>query len=76
MFARPVNAKKPLTAFTHTQPTPATVWTITHGLGRYPAAVRLTDEMSATVVGDVIDLDINTVQVTFTTPVQGKAFVS
>lgn len=62
------------TSFTYIQAVPASVWTITHNLGRY-AAVTVLDSDDDEVYGDYDYPDLNTVVLTFSSPVTGTAFL-
>lgn len=57
--------------YTHTQSSPAATWTITHTLGRKPAAVTVwqSDEL---VYTDVDAPDTTTVVITFPSPMTGR----
>ena len=58
--------------YNHVQATPAAVWTIPHNLGFRPG-VELTDAGGSEIEGDVLHLSLNTVQVTFTQAIAGRA---
>jgi hypothetical protein len=57
-------------------PTVASVWTITHNLGFYPAGVVVEDTAGTTVVGDVEYIDSNTLTITFSFPFAGVVYLS
>jgi hypothetical protein len=59
----------------YTQVSPATLWTITHNLGRYPA-VTVVDSAGTPVIGKVIYVSANQVTVTFTSAFSGKAYLT
>lgn len=61
--------------FHFAQNTPEAVWTVTHSLGRIPAAVRVIDSAGSEVEGDVLDVDLNTIQLTFAGAFSGDAYV-
>lgn len=62
-------------SFVYEQGTPSALWTIQHGLGRFPAVtVERTD--GTVVLGSVDYIDENTVSVAFSTPITGKAFLN
>ncbi len=63
------------TSYQHTQGTPASVWTITHGLG-YQPAVTVTDSTGDEVEGDLAYPDANTVVITFSAAFSGTAYLS
>ena len=54
---------------------PVTVWFIAHNLGRYPSVTTL-ETSGDQVIGDIAYLDANTLQVTFTVPVPGTAYLN
>lgn len=58
---------------THTQGVPATVWTVTHGLGKYPA-VTIVDSSGRVVIGGVTYLSLDEVRLTFSAGFSGKAY--
>lgn len=57
------------------QKTSAAVWNISHGLNRYPS-VTVVDSGGNVVIGDILYLDSNSVQITFSAPFSGKAIFS
>lgn len=59
-------------SYTHTQAVAASVWTITHNLGKRPS-VAVQDSSGTVVIGQVQYLDSNTVQLTFSAPFSGRA---
>lgn len=59
--------------YRHQQMLPAAVWTVVHGLDKYPA-VSIADSAGTIVVGDVDYLDANTVQLTFVAAFSGEAY--
>lgn len=61
--------------FHFAQSVPEAVWTIAHNLGRIPAAVRVVDSAGSEVEGDTLDIDLNTVQLTFAGAFSGDAYV-
>lgn len=61
--------------FTYTQSVPASVWTITHGLGFYPN-VTVVDSSDREVEGEVEYLSVNSLQITFSGGFSGKAHLS
>lgn len=60
--------------FTFRQDTPASVWTVVHNLNTFPNATVL-DSTGSQVMGDVIYLDGNSVQLTFSAPFSGVAYL-
>lgn len=61
--------------YTHNQLATASVWTITHGMGKFPS-VTVVDSGGSMVVGQVEYLDSNSLTVTFTAPFGGKAYLN
>lgn len=59
----------------HTQGTAATTWTINHTLGGYPS-VMVVDSASTVVVGEVLYVSTSQVQVSFTAPFSGFAYLT
>lgn len=62
-------------SYTHRQATPATTWTVIHNLGFRPN-VAIVDSAGTEVIGDVDYLDDNTVQLHFSVPFAGEAYLS
>ncbi len=62
-------------SYVHDQMSPASVWTIVHGLSGYPN-ITIVDSSQREVVGDVIYVDSNTISVTFSSAFAGKAYLS
>jgi hypothetical protein len=67
-------AGPPGQTFVFTQPTAATVWTITHNLGVFPAVV-VADSAGTLIEGDVVYTDNNTVTLTFSAAFSGDAYL-
>ena len=61
--------------YVFTQGTPASVWTINHNLGKYPA-INVVDETNTEVVGEVNYTNNNQIVVTFSAAFSGKAFLN
>lgn len=60
-------------AYIHTQSVPATLWTINHNRGVYPAIITLIDTGGAEFEAEVLNTSVNQVQVYLTIPVAGQA---
>lgn len=58
-----------------TQSTPQATWTIAHNMGFYPA-VSIIDDLGNLVLAPITYLSINTVQIAFTRPFSGTAYLS
>lgn len=56
------------------QDTPLAIWTIVHSLGTFPS-VTVLDSTGAQVMGDLLYLDASTVQLTFSAPFSGVAYL-
>jgi len=61
--------------FVFTQGTPATTWTITHNLNKFPS-VSVVDSANEIVYGEVIYTNTNSLTVTFTAAFSGKAYLN
>jgi hypothetical protein len=59
--------------FEHVQGVPATVWTITHNLDKYPA-VTVVDSSGREVEGDVHHTSTSTLTITFSAAFGGSAY--
>lgn len=57
----------------YVQETPSAVWTIRHGLNKYPA-VTIVDSAGTEVIGGLEYVDKNTVILTFSGEFSGQAF--
>lgn len=61
--------------FIHTQDLASATWTIEHNLGEYPAVTAI-DDNGYVMVATVQYIDLNTVELTFTEAVAGKAILN
>lgn len=61
--------------YLHDQVTPASIWTITHNLGKVPAVVVF-DSAGDQVMGDIDVVDNNTITITFSAAFAGKAYLN
>lgn len=61
--------------YVHTQAVSSAVWTIVHNLGYFPA-VSVVDTANTTVIGSIQYLDANSIQVSFSAPFSGTAYLS
>lgn len=61
------------TDFVWVQTVPMAVWTIVHNLGRRIAAVRVIDSAGEECEGDYVELNSNTLQLTFSAAFGGGA---
>lgn len=59
--------------YTHNQSPASAVWTVSHGLGKFPS-VTVIDSAGTEVVGDVVHIDANTTEITFSAAFSGKAY--
>ncbi len=73
--AAPVVIGVPDARFVYHQNTPATTWTIAHGLGKYPS-VDVYDSSGSRWFHDVIYLDANNIQLTFPGATGGVAYLN
>lgn len=62
-------------AYIHNQGTPATSWTITHNLGKYPN-VNIVDSANTDVIGEIVYDSLNQITVTFSAAFSGKAYLN
>ena len=61
--------------YIYQQTTPASVWTITHNLGKCPA-VCVVDTSGNEVVGQLQHVNVNQLILTFSAPFSGEAFLN
>lgn len=61
--------------YAHTQELAATLWTVTHNLGKYPS-VSVVDSGLNEVVGDVQHINVNSLTVEFTAAFSGAAYLN
>lgn len=59
--------------YQHTQAQAAAIWAITHNLGARPFAVMVTDSAGDDVIGDVVHIDDNSLQIRFSAAFSGVA---
>lgn len=59
--------------FIYTQSTSSDVWIIQHNLNKYPS-VTVVDSGNSVVTGEIIYIDKNNIQITFTSTFSGKAY--
>lgn len=61
--------------YTHVQGTSSTVWTINHNLNRTPS-VTVVDSADQVVIGNVIYVDKNNIEIYFSAEFSGKAYLN
>lgn len=61
--------------YVHEQMSASVKWTIVHGMNKYPS-VAVVDSANTFVIGDLQYIDLTTVEVTFTGPFSGKAYLN
>lgn len=61
--------------YTHDQGLPALVWTVQHGLDKYPT-VAVIDTGDTVVIGEVTYVDLNNLTITFNYAFAGKAYAN
>lgn len=61
--------------YTHTQGVASAIWTVIHNLGYYPN-ITVVDSTDREVIGNVDYININTIQLTFSGSLSGKAYAS
>lgn len=59
--------------YLHVQATAATVWTIPHSLDKYPT-VAAVDSLQRVILGEVQYVDLDSLTITFSVAVAGKAY--
>lgn len=59
--------------YTHVQSVPASTWSITHNLSKYPSIITI-DSADSQMLGLVVYTSLNTAEVHFSSVVSGKAF--
>jgi hypothetical protein len=64
-----------LVSYRHTQNTPLTIWTVVHNLGFYPN-VTVFNSAGDQVEGSATHNDTNSLTITFSTALSGKAHLS
>ena len=64
-----------LDGYEYTQSISDNIWIINHSLNKYPS-VSVTDTANTVVYGSIEYIDINTIQLTFSKPFSGKAFLN
>jgi hypothetical protein len=62
-------------AYIHNQTSPASTWTVAHNLNKYPS-VSVVDSAYEEVIGEVEYLTPNTLEVRFTAPFSGQAYIN
>lgn len=61
--------------FTYVQSTPDVNWLINHSLGKHPS-VSIVDENGNMIMADVNYIDLQNLQITFSQPLSGQAFLN
>jgi hypothetical protein len=61
--------------FVFTQGSPSSVWTVSHGLDKFPS-VSVVDSANNEVEGDVHFIDVNNLTITFSSSFAGKAYLN
>lgn len=62
-------------AYTYNQPATSSTWNITHNLGFYPNVTAF-DSAETMIEGEVVHNDINSLSITFSSSISGKAHLS
>lgn len=62
-------------AYIHDQLAPAAIWNVAHNLNKYPS-VSVVDSAYEEVIGEVLYIDANNLQVKFTAPFSGQAYIN
>ena len=61
--------------YTHDQGMPSIIWSITHGLNKYPSVVAV-DTSGSLVMGQINYIDENNIKVTFNASFSGSAYLN
>ena len=61
--------------YTHDQGIPSKVWTVFHGLNKYPS-VLVVDTAKSVVTGDIVYTDSNNIIITFNASFSGSAYIN
>lgn len=61
--------------YTHVQIAASTLWSVTHNLGKFPS-VTVIDSGNTEVIGDVSYLTNNSLEILFTVPFSGTAYLN
>jgi hypothetical protein len=61
--------------YTHDQGMPSQVWTINHGLNKYPTAAAV-DSAKSVVMGQIDYIDLNNITITFNASFSGEAYLN
>lgn len=61
--------------YTHDQGMPSQVWTINHGLNKYPSILAV-DTAKSVAVGQIDYIDLNNITITFNSPFSGEAYLN
>lgn len=71
----PTPADGPDLNYTHNQMVASASWTITHNLGKYPS-VTVVDSAGTAWEGDITYINNNSLQINFSLPFSGKAYLN
>jgi type IV secretory pathway protease TraF len=61
--------------YAHDQGIPSIVWSITHGLNKYPSVLAV-DTANSVVVGQIEYIDLNNIKITFNASFSGSAYLN
>ncbi len=61
--------------YTHDQGLPSLVWTVQHGLDKYPT-ISAVDTTGRVTIGQVEYIDLNNLTITFNASFSGKAYAN
>lgn len=65
-----------INTYTHNQITASNVWDVKHNLNRYPSSLSIVDSAGNVVLGDVKNISVNELIISFTTAFAGNAYIS
>ncbi|MGD9697604.1 hypothetical protein [Acinetobacter sp.] len=60
--------------YEHNQVASNSIWTVTHNLNKKPSVMIVDSADSMIVPNEISYVDLNTIQVSFTAPMSGKAY--
>lgn len=65
-----------VSTYTHSQISPASVWNVNHNLNRYPSSISIVDSAGNVVWGDIKQISVNELTISFTAAFSGSAYIS
>lgn len=71
----PAGPPGPVVTFIWEQALPAAIWTVPHNLGRFPSVMVVTNT-GAVITPDILYIDNNTVRISHSSALSGKAYLN